>query len=149
MLYLLTCILLTGFPSGAFSQAEIKTIFYSDLPRGARDVIDGIKTGSVNWPFKKHDGKVFGNREKLLPYGGNQSYREYTVCTPKMNKQLSEGKVPNRGTERIIYDVNNNIYYYTDDHYKTFRRVEFRHGESWQSGKDNSREPCAAYICIY
>ena len=42
-----------------------------------------------------------------------------------MNKQLKSGRRPNRGTKRIIHDVQNDIYYYTGDHYKTFKRVVF------------------------
>ena len=117
------------FTASSISAQTIKTVSFGDLPVGAKDVINGIKSGSTDWPFVKNDGIRFGNREKRLPQNNNASYKEYTVCSDQMKKQLKEGKRPNRGAKRIIHDVKNNIYYYTDDHYKTFNRVVFKDGE--------------------
>ena len=104
---------------------KIGTISYNELPRGAQEVIAKIKAGSADWPFPKNDNKKFGNRERRLPADNSASYREYTVCTEGMKRQLARGRRPNRGAKRIIYDVRNAIFYYTDDHYGTFRRVVF------------------------
>jgi guanyl-specific ribonuclease Sa len=59
------------------------------------------------------DGVVFGNRENLLPQQANGYYHEYTVETPGS---------PDRGARRIITGgTPPTIYYYTDDHYRSFR----------------------------
>jgi ribonuclease T1 len=70
-----------------------------------------IKQGG---PFPhKRDGVVFGNRERRLPYGPRGYYREYTVPTPGAR---------DRGARRIVAGTRGE-YYYTDDHYNTFRRI--------------------------
>jgi ribonuclease T1 len=59
------------------------------------------------------DDSVFGNREGRLPAQPRGYYREYTVATPGAS---------NRGTRRIIVGGQPPAtYYYTDDHYETFR----------------------------
>jgi len=55
-------------------------------------------------------GRVWHNRERRLPSGGN--YHEYDV-NPKVR-----GK--NRGAERIIIDIDRKSGWYTADHYRTF-----------------------------
>ena len=120
------CVILSfSFFISALSADVIGTINVADLPASAQEVISKIKAGSTDWPFPKNDGIHFGNREKQLPTNNHASYKEYTVCTEQMSSQLARGKRPNRGTRRIIHDVKNDIYYYTDDHYKTFRKVVF------------------------
>ena len=65
----------------------------------------------VRW--HRQDGVVFGNRENLLPQQANGYYHEYTVETPGS---------PDRGARRIITGgTPPTIYYYTDDHYRSFR----------------------------
>jgi guanyl-specific ribonuclease Sa len=60
------------------------------------------------------DGEVFGNYEHLLPNEPRGYYHEYTVETPGART---------RGARRIITGGNPpNVYYYTDDHYRSFRR---------------------------
>jgi len=59
------------------------------------------------------DGSVFGNREKLLPASPRGYYREYTVKTPGERT---------RGARRIVAGPPGE-YWYTDDHYATFRRI--------------------------
>jgi len=59
---------------------------------------------------------TFGNYEGLLPKQPRGYYREYTVETPGART---------RGTRRIITGGNPpEVYYYTDDHYRSFRRFE-------------------------
>jgi ribonuclease T1 len=75
-----------------------------------------IKQGGP-FPYPK-DGAVFGNYEKILPIQKRGYYREYTVRTPGAN---------NRGARRIIAGGKPAIsgeYYYTADHYATFRRIQ-------------------------
>jgi guanyl-specific ribonuclease Sa len=62
------------------------------------------------------DGSTFQNRERRLPEQPRGYYREYTVETPGS---------PDRGARRIVSGGDPpEVYYYTDDHYRSFRRVE-------------------------
>ncbi len=83
----------------------------SALPREAQATLALIEQGGP-FPTPK-DGTVFGNFEKRLPMRERGYYREYTVPTPG-----SRG----RGTRRMIAGKGGE-FYYTDDHYRTFRRI--------------------------
>jgi ribonuclease T1 len=83
----------------------------SDLPREARETLTLIKAGGP-FPYAQ-DGRVFSNREKLLPLQGRSYYREYTVRTPG---------VRDRGPRRIVAGSGGE-YYYSDDHYRSFKRI--------------------------
>jgi len=83
----------------------------SELPPEARETLELIRKGGP-FPYAK-DGAVFGNREGALPRQKHGYYREYTVKTPH---------VRNRGGRRIIWGAGGE-YYYTADHYNTFRRI--------------------------
>ncbi len=64
----------------------------------------------------RHDGIVFQNREGRLPHKPRGYYREYTVPTPGART---------RGARRIITGGNPpEVYYYTADHYRSFRRFQ-------------------------
>ncbi|MEA2490668.1 MAG: ribonuclease, partial [Acidobacteriota bacterium] len=65
------------------------------------------------FPYRQ-DGTVFGNREDLLPSQPRGYYHEYTVPTPGAS---------NRGARRVIRG-NNGELYYTNDHYRTFIRLD-------------------------
>ncbi len=81
------------------------------LPPEARQTIALIKAGG---PFPDaRDGVVFNNREDQLPKKARGYYHEYTVKTPGAR---------DRGARRIVTGRNGELYY-TDDHYRTFRRV--------------------------
>ena len=86
-----------------------------ELPPEARDVLARIKTDG---PFRyDRDGVVFGNREKLLPAKPRGYYHEYTVRTPG---------VKNRGGRRLVCGGRKTVpdaCYYTDDHYRSFRKI--------------------------
>ena len=85
------------------------------LPVEARETIALIKQGGP-FPYKK-DGYIFNNYENHLPRKRRGYYREYTVKTPG---------VRTRGARRIVSGGSPTMkaeFYYTDDHYKTFRRV--------------------------
>jgi guanyl-specific ribonuclease Sa len=81
------------------------------LPPEAADTLQRIAHGG---PFAHaQDGSVFGNREGQLPRAPQGYYREYTVETPGLGS---------RGARRIISGgMPPTIYYYTADHYQTFR----------------------------
>ncbi len=82
------------------------------LPPEARDVLARI-AGRGPFPYRQ-DGTVFGNREHLLPEKPRGYYHEYTVPTPGART---------RGARRIVTGGNPpSEYYYTDDHYRSFRR---------------------------
>lgn len=84
------------------------------LPAEARDTIALIKRGG---PFPHHqDGGVFGNREGRLPERPRGYYREYTVATPGED---------DRGARRIVTGGDPaEIWYYTADHYDSFRSFD-------------------------
>lgn len=86
----------------------------SFLPDEAAATLAAIARGG---PFEhRQDGVIFGNYEGLLPKQPRGYYREYTVETPGART---------RGTRRIITGGNPpEVYYYTDDHYRSFRRFE-------------------------
>ncbi len=81
------------------------------LPREARRTLRLIKAGGP-FPYRK-DGTIFGNRERRLPLKPRGYYREYTVKTPG---------VRHRGARRIVAGGSDE-FYYTADHYETFKRI--------------------------
>ncbi|HMK33929.1 MAG TPA: ribonuclease domain-containing protein [Desulfomonilaceae bacterium] len=99
-------------PFRQFLPASIAPIDVSRLPQEALHTLTVIKRGGP-FPYPK-DGVVFGNREGRLPARHRGYYREYTVKTPG-----SRG----RGARRIIAGAGGD-YYYTDDHYNTFRSIQ-------------------------
>ncbi len=86
------------------------------LPTEAKTTLDLISRGG---PFPhRQDGVAFQNREKRLPKKPRGYYHEYTVETPGLE---------HRGARRIITGGDPvEIYYYTDDHYDSFREFEVR-----------------------
>jgi ribonuclease T1 len=93
------------------SPATIKDIALVALPREAQQTLQAIKRGG---PFAfERDGVVFGNYERRLPPRDRGYYREYTVPTPGEK---------HRGARRIVAGAHAE-YYYSDDHYRSFRRI--------------------------
>ncbi|MGE0310142.1 MAG: ribonuclease domain-containing protein [Lautropia sp.] len=95
--------------------AAIGHVDLADLPVQARRTLQLIRAGGP-FPYAK-DGTVFGNRERLLPRRARGYYTEYTVPTPGAR---------NRGARRIVAGgdpARSGEYYYTDDHYASFRRI--------------------------
>ena len=91
----------------AFS-GQIRT---AELPHEARQALEQIKAGG---PFLyPNDGRIFGNREAHLPKRERGYYREYTVPTPGLR---------DRGARRIVAGRGGELYY-TEDHYRTFKRI--------------------------
>lgn len=92
-------------------QYGLPGITLAELPAEARDTMSAIRQGG---PFAySRDGAVFGNFERVLPQRPRGYYHEYTVKTPGAS---------NRGARRIISGEVNE-YYYTADHYQTFKRI--------------------------
>ncbi len=90
---------------------SLPTIFISELPVEALDTLKRIKQGGP-FPYPK-DGTTFRNREKRLPVRERDYYKEYTIKTPG---------VRSRGARRIVAGSRGE-FYYTHDHYKTFRLI--------------------------
>lgn len=88
-----------------------QTIDVSRLPPEARETLALIKQGGP-FPYPR-DGIIFNNFEKLLPQQARGYYREYTVKTPGRR---------DRGPRRIVAGKQAE-YYYTEDHYQSFRRI--------------------------
>ena len=107
---LLSGFLALVFSLGAFcfSEGEIEK---KQLPGEAVETIALIRQGGP-FPYQR-DGVTFGNREKILPPRERGWYREYTVKTPGMR---------DRGARRIVAGRDGTLYY-TDDHYRSFKRI--------------------------
>nr|WP_228124739.1 ribonuclease [Glaciimonas soli] len=100
----------------ARSASPSDTISVDQLPPQAQQTLMLIKQGGP-FPYAK-DGAVFGNYEGLLPKQKRGYYHEFTVKTPRSR---------NRGARRIISGGaigSSGEYYYTDNHYETFRRIQ-------------------------
>lgn len=84
------------------------------LPAEALATLATIERGGP-FPYRQ-DGRVFENRERRLPQRPRGYYREYTVDTPGS---------PDRGARRIVTGGDPpEVFYYTDDHYRSFRTLE-------------------------
>lgn len=93
-------------PAGAGSAVGV-----AELPPEARATLRLIERGG---PFPhKRDGVTFANRERLLPPKPRGYYHEYTVPTPGSR---------DRGARRIVAGEARE-YYYSDDHYRSFRSI--------------------------
>jgi ribonuclease T1 len=102
--------------SAVAKGASLPTIAFTDLPKEAQKTVVLIKQGGP-YPFPK-DGVVFGNYERVLPKQKRGYYHEFTVKTPGAH---------NRGARRIIVGgalEQPSKFYYTDDHYATFKRIK-------------------------
>ena len=108
-------------PGSASSASPYHAGAYpSFLPVQAHAVLRRIANGDAH-PYRQ-DGSTFQNREGRLPRQPRGYYREYTVDTPGLG---------HRGARRIITGGQPPaIYYYTDDHYGSFR--DFQLPQGWQ-----------------
>ncbi|HJV86842.1 MAG TPA: ribonuclease [Noviherbaspirillum sp.] len=100
----------------AKGKDRIDVIAVHELPREAQQTLTLIKKGGP-FPYVK-DGVVFGNYEGVLPRRKRGYYHEFTVKTPGTRS---------RGARRIIAGgdpMSSGEYYYTDDHYATFKRIK-------------------------
>lgn len=100
-------------------------------PRSARRTVDDVANGSLDLPPEaretlrligaggpfahRQDGSVFQNRERRLPSRPRGWYHEYTVDTRGAR---------DRGARRIVTGgAPAQEYFYSDDHYRSFRRL--------------------------
>ena len=98
-------------PAPARPDAQDNARLPAFPPPEARDTIALVQRDG---PFPhRQDGGVFGNREGRLPRKPRGWYREYTVQTPGLR---------HRGARRIVTGGDPpREWYYTDDHYDSFR----------------------------
>lgn len=109
-------VLAAGFGS-AVARQSLDSVSLSSLPPEAQRTLQLIKQGGP-FPYPRKDGSTFGNYEKRLPYQPRGHYLEYTVPTPGSR---------DRGARRIVAGSppeTSGEYYYTDDHYRSFRRIK-------------------------
>lgn len=90
-----------------------RPVALSALPVQARSTVALIRAGGP-FPYPRDDGVTFHNDEHRLPAEPDGFYREYTVPKPGS---------PDRGPWRIVAGRDGR-YWWTADHYGTFRRVE-------------------------
>ncbi|MGE5339047.1 MAG: ribonuclease domain-containing protein [Gemmatimonadota bacterium] len=100
-------------------HAAIGEIAVADLPREARDTLALIRRGGP-FPYRK-DGTVFQNRERRLPIQQRGYYTEYTVRTPGRGDRGARRIIAGKGATGSA--ASSGEYYYTDNHYQTFRRI--------------------------
>ena len=101
----------TAVSEAPLQQNQSGGISLSSLPREANDTLKLIKLGG---PFTySKDGAVFSNFEGFLPAKQAGYYHEYTVITPGS---------ADRGARRIVAGGPGE-YYYTGDHYLSFKRI--------------------------
>lgn len=102
----------SGSSGQAESSSSINQIGINELPPEAITTLQLIKNGGP-YPYSKDD-TVFSNYEKLLPIKPAGYYHEYTVVTPGSK---------DRGARRIVAGQNGE-YYYTSDHYRSFKLIK-------------------------
>lgn len=114
-LLLVALVVLPGTQACMARTSAQDPIAIDELPAEARETLARIRSGG---PFRyDKDGSVFFNREGLLPRRPRGYYTEYTVRTPGAR---------DRGARRIVAGGDprsSGEYYYTGDHYRSFRRI--------------------------
>ena len=119
-LIIVFCALL-ALTGAAFARgpAPIDDIAVAALPREAHATLALIKAGGP-FPYAR-DGSVFSNREKMLLARRRGYYREYTVQTPGARDRGARRIVAGAGASGDVRSSGE--YYYSDDHYNSFRRI--------------------------
>lgn len=127
---LLAC---AALPASALARGDAPAsaqVRLQELPPEAHHTLKLIRSNGP-FPFDR-DGITFGNRERLLPQAPRGHYSEYTVVTPGLR---------HRGARRIVLGCERQAaaivsgplrlpqcrgggeFYYTADHYQSFRRI--------------------------
>jgi len=112
---LLVCALLALLPPAGLGKGPLPEVAAPALPAEARATLARIRAGGP-FPYERDD-VVFGNRERILPSRPRGYYHEYTVPTPEVH---------GRGARRIVCGgraATLSECYYSDDHYRSFRRI--------------------------
>lgn len=103
------------FQSGKSEQTPVDNSQSVDLRQQELEHTLALIQRGGPYPYEQDDGTFF-NRERHLPEKPRGYYREYTVKTPGERT---------RGARRIVAGGQPpEVYYYTEDHYRSFRRIE-------------------------
>jgi ribonuclease T1 len=106
-------------PAWAGAAALAGTVPSTELPLEVRQTLALVKRGG---PFAyPRDAIVFGNFEHRLPAQPRGYYHEYTVPTPGVRSRGARRIVAGEGPTRDVR--RSGEYYYSDDHYRSFRRI--------------------------
>lgn len=100
-------------PTSTRSVSRAGTVALSSLPPQVAATVRLIESGGP-FPYPRDDGVVFHNAEHQLPGESEGYYREYTVPTPGSD---------DRDARRLVTGRDGG-YWYTDNHYGSFRRVD-------------------------
>lgn len=104
----------------ARDRQYLQSVAVADLPPEAQHTLRLIRAGGP-FPYPRKDGVTFGNFERRLPLQPRGYYREYTVRTPGSRDRGPRRIVAGRGRDGDV--ETSGEYYYTDDHYRSFRRI--------------------------
>jgi ribonuclease T1 len=110
-LLLLIAVLVCPPAAARGEDSRTAVVALAELPPEARHMLLLIRKGGP-YPYER-DGVTFGNFERRLPPRERGYYREYTVPTPGLG---------HRGARRIVAGRAGELYY-SDDHYRTFKRI--------------------------
>jgi len=122
------------FAAAGFARGDpplLRDVRLQELPAEAHQTLQLIRKGGP-FPYER-DGVTFGNYEKLLPPAPRGHYREYTVTTPGIKHRGARRIVVGCERQRVAADPAGSLrlaqcrdggeFYYTADHYRSFRRI--------------------------
>lgn len=104
------------------SHAHITAVSISTLPAEAQQTLNLIRQGGP-FPYPHKDGSIFHNFERRLPPRESAYYREYTVPTPGRQDRGARRIIAGKSRSESGLVTTSGEYYYTGDHYRTFRRI--------------------------
>jgi len=113
------CVSVTCISADAREAPAVCDVPITELPPEARDTLALIRQGGP-FPHRK-DGATFGNFERRLPFQPRGYYREFTVPTPGARDRGARRIVAGKGESGDVRTSGE--YYYTSDHYRTFRHI--------------------------
>jgi len=104
----------------ARNNIGIDSVALADLPPEAQRTVQLVRRGGP-FPYPQKDGSTFGNFERRLPLQARGYYREFTVPTPGRHDRGARRLIAGSGRSGDV--ATSGEYYYTDDHYRSFRRI--------------------------
>lgn len=130
----LLLVLSAALPARGPSSGD-EPVRLAQLPGEAHQTLKLIQADGP-FPYER-DGITFGNYEKRLPVAARGHYREYTVKTPGVRHRgarrvvvgcarLDGAKARRPTNDSLVYlrhCRDGGEFYYTDDHYRSFRRI--------------------------